>query len=142
MYPGDLEIPSRSQNRSNLVSRGWSMAGTPPLPSAPLSQAALQAAGQEVHSSDKNTMRKNDRAAAPAQPPAEATGAALAPFTSVMVLGLTDPWEKGCFSRRPRRVPGTACGPYGMLRCREIVPRSWLCQEKGRYVAALVKKIK
>lgn len=116
----------------------------PPLRGAPLSQAALQAAGQEVHSSDKNTMRKNDRAAAPAQPPAEATGAALAPFISMMVLGLTDPWEKGCFSRCPRRVPGTACSPYGMLQCREIVLRSWLCQEKGRYVAAFVvkKKIK
>lgn len=79
------------------------MAGTP-LPSTLLSQAA----GQEVHSSDKNTMRKNDGAVAPAQPPAEAAGAALAPFTSVMALGLMDPWEKGCCSQGPCRVPGTA----------------------------------
>lgn len=122
-----------------MATPSWSRAGPPP--GTPLSQAALRAVGQEVHSSDKNTMRKNDLEAAPA--PCRSHWSCPGPVHLWRVSGLRDPWEQGCFSRHPCRVPGTACSLYGMmLQRQETVLGSCLHQEEGRCAAALIQKSK
>lgn len=121
-----------------MATHSWSMAGPPP--STLLSQAALQAVGQEVHSSDKNTMRKNNLEAAPG--PCRSHWSCTGPVHLQDGTGTQGPLATGLLSRHPCRVPGTARSPYRMLQCQEIVLRSWLHQEEGRCAAALIRKKK
>lgn len=134
MYPGDLGTPSNSQNRSSLATHSWSRAGPPP--STLLSQAVLQAVGQEVHSSDKNTMRKNDpeAAAVPCRSHWSCTGP-VHPRAGIRSQG---PLGTGLLLTTSLRVPGTACSPHRMMLPCQIVLRSWLHQEEGRCAAALI----